>query len=248
MKIIISPSKKIKLDQTLQATTNPLFLNETNLLVNRLKNYSIDEIEKDFKCSKKIAEETFNVYQNFDIEKNFAPAIFSFSGIQYTKMASKVFTKQELEYLEKHLLIIDALYGILTPLTRINNYRLSLENKISINKDNSLYNFWLDKIYKEIYKENDAILNLASEEYALIVRKYLSKKNRFIDVKFYEKENDKLIEKGVYVKIARGLMVRYIAENQLENIKDITSFNEANYLYNKDLSHENLIVFTRNFK
>lgn len=54
-----------------------------------------------------------------------------------------------------------------------------------------LYQFWGDAIYKELYKEQDLILNLASEEYAKTVRKYLDGPDRFVDVEFLTMRNGK---------------------------------------------------------
>ena len=99
----------------------------------------------------------------------------------------------------------------------------------------SLYDFWKDDLSNQI---DEPILNLASEEYAKIIRKY----KPLIDVRFVE-ENGK--EKGVYAKMARGAMVRYLAENQIENIKDITQFSDLGYTFDASQSTEKLYIFQK---
>ena len=63
--------------------------------------------------------------------------------------------------------------------------------------------------------------------------------NRIIIVE----ENGK--EKGVYAKMARGAMVRYLAENKIENIKDITQFSDLGYTFDASQSTEKLYIFQK---
>ena len=99
----------------------------------------------------------------------------------------------------------------------------------------SFYVFWKDDLSNQI---DEPILNLASEEYAKTIRKY----KPLIDVRFVE-ENGK--EKGVYAKMARGAMVRYLAENQIENIKDITQFSDLGYTFDASQSTEKNYIFKK---
>ena len=151
-------------------------------------------------------------------------------------MHSQVFDDSELDFLQNHLYILSALYGLLKPLDEIRCYRLEMQAKIPFR----LYDFWKDDLARQI---NDPILlNLASEEYAKCIRKY----KKLIDVRFVEKHKDKYVEKGVYAKMARGAMVRFIAINRIENIEEIKNFKEFDYEYAPEMSHEFLYVFKRN--
>ena len=165
------------------------------------------------------------------LDKNCTPAILSYSGIQYQYMAPHVFTDDQMKYIQEHLYILSGFYGLLRPLDAITPYRLEMQTKCPF----SLYEFWKEDLAKQV---DEPILNLASEEYAKIIRKY----KPLVDVRFIE-ENGK--EKGVYAKMARGAMVRYLAENKIEHIKDIASFNELDYVFDASQSTEKLYIFQK---
>lgn len=81
-----------------------------------------------------------------------------------------------------------------------------------------------------------------------VVEKHITindKKDKFITIAFMEKCGNKYISKNTYSKIARGLMVNYLVKNNITNIEDIKNFNLDGYTFNKELSSENLFVFSR---
>lgn len=176
MKIIISPAKKMKIidDVVIQCTT-PLFLLKTTKLLHHLQSLDYEELKSYLKCSDTIAKTTFEQFQNMSLDKNYTPAILSYSGIQYQYMAPHVFTDDQMKYIQEHLYILSGFYGLLRPLDAITPYRLEMQTKCPF----SLYDFWKEDLAKQI---NEPILNLASEEYAKIIRKY----KPLVDVRFIE--------------------------------------------------------------
>ena len=153
-------------------------------------------------------------------------------------MAPEVLEDEALRYLSKHLLILSGFYGLLRPFDTIVKYRLEMQSKIPF----SLYDFWGSALADSI--QDPFILNLASEEYAKCIRPY----RPLIDVRFFEKDSQRLVEKGVYVKIARGEMVRYLAQNQIETIEKIQQFDLLGYYYSSSHSSDHEIVFIREHK
>lgn len=131
----------------------------------------------------------------------------------------EVFEDDYFTYIEKHLRILSGFYGVLKPFDGITPYRLEMQARIKTDFCKNLYDFWNGDIYREV--KDDLILNLASEEYAKTVRKYLEPEVRFVDCIFGEMIDGKVKEKGVYVKMARGEMVRFMAENSIHDIDDI---------------------------
>jgi hypothetical protein len=121
-----------------------------------------------------------------------------------------------------------------------------MQSKLASNKLDSLYDFWGDKLAKQIFSESNTILNLASKEYSDSISKYLNDKINYITCIFGEIIDDKVKEKGTLAKMARGDMVRYMAENQIKNIEDIKSYNRLGYEFSKDLSNEESYVFIKN--
>ena len=165
MKIIISPAKKMKIidDVVIQCTT-PLFLLKTTKLLHHLQSLDYEELKSYLKCSDTIAKTTYEQFQNMSLDKNCTPAILSYSGIQYQYMAPHVFTDDQMKYIQEHLYILSGFYGLLRPLDAITPYRLEMQTKCPF----SLYDFWKEDLAKQI---DEPILNLASEEYAKIIRK-----------------------------------------------------------------------------
>ena len=100
-------------------------------------------------------------------------------------------------------------------------------------------------LYNSVRDDSGIIINLASKEYSKCIEKYLSAKDRFITITFCEKAGDKLVTKGTYAKMARGDMVRFMAENNIEDPIEITRYNRMGYFFREDISSENEFVFER---
>ncbi len=249
MKIIISPARRMKnFENECFETTTPLFLKEATYLASIIKKMSIDEIKKSFKCSQKIAVNTYNLYRDFFTTSKRIPAILAFNGIQYLNMAPHVFNNDEINYVKEHLYIMSGLYGILRPYDEISLYRLDYEADLVIDGFKNLLAFWNTKIYNFLFEKGEIIINLASSEYRRLITKYLKPSDRFIDVYFYQQVKDKLVEKIVYVKEARGSMVRFLAQTQANSLDDIKKFNLLGYQYSTELSTNQKIIFIREEK
>lgn len=243
MRIIISPAKKMMYEDTIPYKQLPVFLDKTEQLMKYLKSLPYDELKKLLVCNDEIASLNYERYANMDLHQNLTPAILSYDGIQYKYMAPQVFEDSYFEYIEKHLRIISGFYGVLKPFDGITPYRLEMQTRLKTDFCKNLYDFWGADIYTQI--KDELILNLASEEYAKTVRKYIEPEIRFVDCVFGEITDGKVREKGVYVKMARGEMVRFMAENNICDINDIKHFNRLGFSYSEQLSEENKYVFVK---
>lgn len=246
MKIIISPAKKMMYEDVVPHKQLPVFLDKTKRLTAYLKSLTYDELKKLLDCNDKIAMLNFERYANMDVYKNLTPAILSYDGIQYKYMAPQVFEDSYFDYIENNLRILSGFYGVLKPFDGVTPYRLEMQTKLKTDFCRNLYDFWGDNIYREV--KDDLILNLASEEYAKAVRKYLESQVRFVDCTFGELIDGMVREKGVYVKMARGEMVRFMAERNIRDVNDIKSFNRLGFKYSDKLSEENKFVFLKGEK
>ena len=150
-----------------------------------------------------------------DIHRRLTPAILAYDGIAYQYMAPNVFENNAFTYVEEHLRILSGYYGVLKPMDGVVPYRLEMQAKVDVDGVCSLYAFWGDSLYREVTGENHTIINMASKEYSKCIEKYLQAKDRFVTFIFGEVENkadrEKVVQKGVYCKMARGEMVRYLA-------------------------------------
>lgn len=246
MRIIISPAKKMKIDtDSLEHYQLPEFIKNTEILLAYLKELSYEKLKSIWNCSDKIAALNYERIGKMDLYNSLTPAIFSFEGIQYQYMAPGVFEIKELEYLETHLRILSGFYGMLRPFDGVVPYRLEMQAKLRGEDLNSLYEFWNRKLADKLFSETNCIINLASKEYSKCISKYLSKKIRFITCVFGEMIGKKVVGKGTLVKMARGEMVRYMAEKRIEAVEDIKGFNRLDYNFANHLSDENTYVFLK---
>lgn len=246
MKIILSPAKKMSVDvDTLEPIGLPIYLEDTQRLLDWLKEKSYDELKSLWKCNDKIAEENFKRIECLDLNKNLTPAVLSYEGIAFQYMAPAVFEYEQFDYIQEHLRIISGFYGVLKAMDGIVPYRLEMQAKLQIDKYRNLYDFWGKKIYNAVCDDSGIIINLASKEYSKCVEKYLTDDGTYITCVFADEVNGKLVQKGTYAKMARGEMVRFMAENKIENPTDLKDFDRLNYKYEKDISSDNEYIFIR---
>ena len=223
----------------------PIFLEKSRILTDYLQDLSYDELKSIWKCSDNLAKYNFDIIRNLDLYNNLTPAILSYEGLQYQHMAPGIFTYEELDYMEEHLRILSGFYGILRPFDGIVPYRLEMQAKLLDWEHKSLYEFWNDKIAKTIFSESECIINLASKEYSKCISRYLPVNIQLINCVFGELIDEKVIEKGTLAKMARGEMIRFMAENNIEHAEDIKKFNRLHYIYKEELSDNNNYVFIK---
>lgn len=246
MKIVISPAKKMNVDtDSLPYRDLPQLLPQTRLLYQRLREMSYQELKALWKCNDQIAGLNFERLQTMELDRRLTPAILAYEGIQYQHMAPGVFTCQELDHVEEHLRILSGFYGILRPFDGVTPYRLEMQAKLKMGNANDLYEFWSDKISKSLFSETDCIINLASREYSRCVSRYLPGDVQFITCVFGERKDGKIIEKGTMCKMARGEMVRYMAQHQIENTEQIKSFDRLGYRFSPEESSETSYIFIK---
>ena len=246
MRIIISPAKKMKIDNdVLGHRQMPIFLEESKILLSYLQGLRFEELKSIWKCSDNLAKQNFNRIKKMDLYIDLTPAILSYEGIQYQYMKPEIFTNKELDYIERHLRILSGFYGMLRPFDGITPYRLEMQAKLIDFEEKSLYGFWKNKIANIIFSESKCIINLASKEYSKCISKYLTGNIQLINCIFGELIDGKIVEKGTLAKMARGEMIRFMAENNIENAEDIKSFNRLDYVYKENLSQDNNYVFIK---
>ena len=246
MRIIISPAKKMKVDtDSFPYRDLPVFLSDTERICGQLQSMSYEELKKLWKCNDQIAQLNVRRLRDMDIRRCLTPAVLAYEGIQYQYMAPGVFTDQEYAYIQEHLRILSGFYGVLRPFDGVTPYRLEMQARLRIGAYKDLYAYWGDRLAQTLFAESDSILNLASKEYSVCISKYLPDTVRFITCVFGEEKDGKVIEKGTMCKMARGEMVRYMAQNQIENPGEVKSFNRLNYRFDESRSDDNTYIFLR---
>ena len=150
---------------------------------------------------------------------------------------------KEIEYLNKNLFILSALYGAISPNTEIKPYRLDMTINIL---DESMYKFWSKDINSYLDKYSTEIfINLASKEFSKILD---YKKFKVIDIEFRQNIDGKLKNISTEGKKARGMMLNYLIEHHIEDIKQIKEIVIDDYHFSENDSNDDHWVFIKNEK
>tara|TARA_B100000767_G_scaffold102862_1_gene98724 strand:- start:2872 stop:3627 length:756 start_codon:yes stop_codon:yes gene_type:complete len=238
MKILISPAKSLDFENKVETVFNtmPLFNDKAIQVNNSIKDLSAPDLSRLMTISPKLSD--LNWIRNQDFQKNNSKekqAIFAFNGDVYDGIDANTISTSNHEKLQSTLRILSGLYGILKPFDKIKPYRLEMGTKISIDGSKNLYDFWkknvTDSILKEI-KEEEIIINLASNEYFSVIDSSLID-NKIITPQFKDFKNGKLKIISFYAKKARGLMTRFLIDNDIQSSSDIENFNSSGYTFSQ---------------
>ncbi len=246
MRIIISPAKKMKdVPDLLPVRGLPPLLAKTRELLKWLQSLSYEEAKALWKCSDALAKPNYEKIRHMDLTHHLSPALLSYVGIQYQYMAPDVFSRAELLYVQEHVRILSGFYGVLSPLDGVTPYRLEMQAKGAPGEKKNLYDFWGDQIYRSVVSEDETrvILNLASKEYARCVEKYLTPEDTMVTCVFGEWKDGRVVQKGTLDKMARGEMVRFMAEHQIQTPEEIKTFDRLGFRFHLELSSEKVYVF-----
>ena len=246
MKILLSPAKKMNVNtDDLAPLGLPVFMEQTEEILRFLQGLSYAEAKKLWVCNDRIAEQNYDRLKSMDLYHRLTPAILSYEGIAYQYMAPVVFESGEFAYVQEHLRILSAFYGVVRPMDGVTPYRLEMQAKAKVAGTKDLYEYWGDKLYREVLDDSHIIINLASKEYSRCIEKYLLPEDIYITCVFGEISGGKIVQKGVYAKMARGEMVRFMAEKQIKAPDEVKKFNRLGYVFRADLSDERTFVFLK---
>lgn len=253
MKIIISPARRMTVDtDSIPFKELPKYLHQTRKILAYMKNLSYDECHYLWwNCSEKLARSNYRWLHQLSLTHNLTPAILAFTGLQYQYMLPDVFTDHAFDYVEDHLRILSGFYGLLKPLDGIVPYRLGMGDRAKVNGTRNLYQFWGRQLADDLYARPDEwVLNLASQEYSKAITPYLQAKNgkkrKMVTCVFGQLNADgKVRQATTHAKMARGRMVRYLAENNYSNVVDVKGFNDDGFVYDEQRSSDDRLIFIR---
>lgn len=246
MKILLSPAKKMNVNtDSLPIQGMPVFLEQTCEILDWLRTKSFAELKQLWKCNDKIVELNLQRLEHMDLQKQLTPAVLSYEGIAYQYMAPAVFEKEQFTYVQEHLRILSAFYGVLKPMDGVTPYRLEMQAKAEVAGHKDLYDFWGRRLYEEVRNDSGVMINLASREYSRCVETYLTDRDTCITCTFGELSGEKVITKGTYAKMARGEMVRFMAEHNVENPENMKAFDRLGYHFDDKFSSETEYVFIK---
>ena len=252
MKILLSPAKSLDFKSKLptERSSNICFEKEAEYLNSILKSKSPVELSALMSISSKIAN--LNYERNHDwslpfTKKNARQAVYAFSGDVYRGLNAYTIETKKVDYLQNTVRIISGLYGLIKPLDLIQPYRLEMGTKLAFDSNKNLYDFWRKKITEQLNSElyeNEPVLNLASNEYFKAIDNKVIKSNIY-SANFKQFKNGEFKTIAIFSKKARGMMTRFIIDNDINDVNDIKSFNYDGYMFHKELSKDKELIFTR---
>lgn len=252
MKIIISPAKSLDFETKLPTKkfSESSFLDKSETINNVLKKKNPKQLSELMSISDKLAELNYTRNQEWNLPfstQNARPAVYAFNGDVYTGLDAYTIPSNKLDKLQEQLRILSGLYGVLKPLDLIQPYRLEMGTNLKVGKAKNLYEFWKKTVTESLnneLSENELFINLASKEYSDVID-FKTLKGIHITPEFKDYKDGKLKIISFFAKKARGLMVRYIIDNNCKTIEDLKGFNYENYRFDESLSKGNKLVFTR---
>lgn len=252
MKIVISPAKSLDFESALPSKkyTEAQFLNKAETIQKTLKKKKPKALMDLMDISEKLADLNWQRNQDWSLPfttENARPAVYAFNGDVYIGLDAYTISEEKLEVLQDKLRILSGLYGLLKPLDLMQPYRLEMGTNLKVGTKKNLYEFWkktiTDSLNKEM-KKDELFVNLASNEYFSVVD-VKSLKVPVITPEFKDYKDGKLKMISFFAKKARGLMVRYIIDNNVETLDELKNFNYEGYAFDANLSKGNKLVFTR---
>ncbi len=254
MLLVVSPAKKLDFESPLATTKNTQasLLAHSEILIERCLELSSDQIASLMTLSDKLAGLNAARFGEWSLPftpENARQAVLAFNGDVYSGLDANSFSEDDFNFSQQHFRILSGLYGLLKPLDLMQAYRLEMGTKLDNVRGANLYQFWGDIITNELNQAlaeqgDDVLINLASNEYFKAVNKK-SLNATIITPQFKDWKNGQYKIISFFAKKARGLMARYIIQNQISNVEQVKDFDLAGYQFSCDLSQGNELVFTR---
>lgn len=242
---ILSPARNTRPpDREGVATTRPLFIKETTRLVEALRTYSPWQLESLLDVPPQRAFDLYDAYQTFDPKAPGTPALLTYLGAAYRNMGLADFGPEDLAFAQEHLRIFSALYGMLRPLDGILPHRLGLKKDFSPGGQD-LYAFWGGRLHKALYQTGELVVNLASMEYAKLVRPHMRPGERMLTCRFLVDKPGGPRATVATVRAARGLIARFIVLNRVDDPEGLRDFDADGYRFAPAASSRDELVFVR---
>jgi len=264
MLFYISPSKTMKLTHMTAEAEGPFLLAKqpAATLRTQLSKLSIDELKAFYKVSDKVAQTAYELLR----VKETGAAIDLFEGLVFKNLSYNMLDESDKSYLESHLIIGSALYGLVSPRQQIRPYRLDLDNPITL-EEQSLPQYWKKRVTMAMLKQPSKwIIDLASEEYSQLLdleklnkgssHRHNKKGNeslhqnqsykQVIKIEFKERREGKLVNVATFSKMARGQFLRQAAVMKVASPEDLKTIHVMGFAYDASQSTESIFCYVSN--
>ena len=237
MKIIISPAKEMATD--LPVPKDWVLTEESQKIVTLLSNYSKEELKKLLKVSDALLEENWDKIQKFQESVTYH-AMDLYQGLAFRSFKQIANWKEYRDYAVKHIRILSALYGAISPEEFVKPYRLDLTMNLKVEGE-TLKKYWKERIVTS-FEKGECIVNLASSEFSSLFNK---KQYEWVDVDFFEKKEGMLKQHSTISKKTRGKMAAWMMSHNVEDKSELQKFNIDGFAFDELLSRENHYCFIK---
>ena len=252
MLIVLSPAKRLdftEADPALPASERR-FRDDTASLAKTAKRQTRADLRRLMGISDDLARLNAERFKAFDAESTAGvQAAFAFAGDVYEGLKARELAAPDLVWAQDHVRILSGLYGLLRPLDRIQPYRLEMGTRLKTRRGSSLYDFWGDRISKQLNADAEGqadpiLVNLASQEYfgAVDAR---ALKLPVVTPQFREEKDGESRIISFFAKKARGAMARFAIDERLERAEDLKAFDRDGYRFDKAASSKVEWIFIR---
>lgn len=254
---LLSPAKTLDLERPLptRKRSTSRLLEQSEQLVEVMRERSPDELSALMGISAGLGSVNAQRFADFSLPftpKNARPAALMFDGDVYQGMAARErFGERDWTEAQKSVRILSGLYGLLRPLDLVQPYRLEMSTTVPTSRGRSLYDFWGSQITTLVATDladspgADAVVNLASEEYAKAVRAD-ELPGRFVSPRFLDADpSGRFRIVSFFAKRARGEMAAWLVLHRVRSVRALQDFDATGYRYDAERSTPDAPTFVR---
>ena len=240
MKILIPTAKEMNTDlPSIKAV--PLRA-ESQAVLDELALYTASDLETFYKVSSEKAEQEYHHIQTLKNQTaQHYPALKLFDGLMYRHIKRDKLNEAEQAYLENHVFITSALYGVVPALSPMAPHRLDFLMKLKV-AGKTLKSHW-KVVYDKVVKQEEVIFSLLSSEFETVFSKEIREK--MVTFKFMEDRGGQLKIHSTISKKARGAFLTVLIENQVQTVEEARRLSFAGFAYREDLSQPQELVFVK---
>lgn len=244
---ILSPAKNMRAARLEGLVlTQPVLFERTRRLAPMLRAMEPWELESRLKINPRLALKAFSDFQEFETPGGESPALLSYHGLAYQNLEAESLSLEDFAFAGDCLRILSAFYGVLRPSDAIKPYRLEFQCGFQPNGE-TLYRFWGDSIYRELFRNGDTVINLASKEYSKTITPFLTSKDRMITCDFLTYRRGKLMTLAALAKMARGRMARFLIDSRIREPERLREFSWEGYEFSSEHSDGENFRFIQRF-
>ncbi len=240
MKLLIPNAKELLTNQ--DSFPNQELSSKSQAVLKTIQDYSAEKLAAFYKLNPTKAEQEWERWQRLASgQAKTYPAWLLYDGLMYRYMKRTQVTAAEQDYLNQHLRIATALYGLIAPTTLIAPHRLDFQGNLKI-ENTPLKQFWREQYDSQIH-EDELVISLLSSEFEQVFSPTIRK--RMVKIVFMENRGGHLKIHSTISKKGRGRLVSLMAEKEIETIEQIKSLTFDGFKYSPKHSDDKTVTFIR---